>query len=28
VITDDVPEGTIAAGAPARVLRKIEWKED
>jgi acetyltransferase-like isoleucine patch superfamily enzyme len=26
VITGDVPEGTIAAGAPARVLRKIEWR--
>ena len=27
VVTGDVPEGTIVAGAPARVLRKIEWKE-
>jgi acetyltransferase-like isoleucine patch superfamily enzyme len=26
VVTDDVPEGTIAAGVPARVLRKISWR--
>jgi acetyltransferase-like isoleucine patch superfamily enzyme len=26
VVTGDVPEGTVVAGAPARVLRKIEWR--
>ncbi|MEA2254920.1 MAG: hypothetical protein QOG35_965, partial [Solirubrobacteraceae bacterium] len=25
VVTSDVPEGSIAAGAPARVLRPIAW---
>jgi acetyltransferase-like isoleucine patch superfamily enzyme len=26
VVTRDIPKGTIAAGAPARALRPIEWK--
>ena len=26
VVTRDMPAGTIAAGAPARVLREIEWR--
>jgi acetyltransferase-like isoleucine patch superfamily enzyme len=26
VVTGDLPGGTIAAGAPAKVLREIEWK--
>jgi acetyltransferase-like isoleucine patch superfamily enzyme len=25
VVTTDVPAGSIAAGAPARVLRPVEW---
>jgi acetyltransferase-like isoleucine patch superfamily enzyme len=25
VVTTDVPAGSIAAGAPARVLKSIEW---
>jgi acetyltransferase-like isoleucine patch superfamily enzyme len=28
VVTADVPEGSIAAGAPVRVLRPIEWARD
>src|SRR3954465_10369306 len=28
VVTTDVPEGAIAAGAPARVLRPIAWARD
>ena len=27
VVTTDIPEGSIAAGAPARVLKQIEWAE-
>jgi acetyltransferase-like isoleucine patch superfamily enzyme len=27
VVTGNVPEGSVVAGAPARVLRKIEWRE-
>ena len=27
VVTTDIPRGMIAAGAPARVIREIEWKE-
>jgi acetyltransferase-like isoleucine patch superfamily enzyme len=27
VVTTDVPEGSIAAGAPARVLRPIAWAD-
>jgi maltose O-acetyltransferase len=26
VVTKDLPEGVIAAGAPARVIREIEFK--
>ena len=26
VVTGDLPRGTIAAGAPAKVLREIEWR--
>ena len=26
VVTRDVPAGTIAAGAPAKVIREIEFK--
>jgi acetyltransferase-like isoleucine patch superfamily enzyme len=25
VVTGDIPAGSIAAGAPARVLKQIEW---
>jgi len=28
VVTADVPEGSIAAGVPARVLRPIAWARD
>ena len=27
VVTTDIPAGSIAAGAPARVLKQIEWAE-
>jgi acetyltransferase-like isoleucine patch superfamily enzyme len=27
VVTGDIPSGTVAAGAPARVLREIEWRD-
>jgi acetyltransferase-like isoleucine patch superfamily enzyme len=27
VVTTDVPAGSIAAGAPARVLKPIEWSQ-
>jgi acetyltransferase-like isoleucine patch superfamily enzyme len=27
VITRDIPPGVIAAGAPARVIREIEWAQ-
>jgi acetyltransferase-like isoleucine patch superfamily enzyme len=27
VVTTDIPDGSIAAGAPARVLKQIEWAE-
>jgi acetyltransferase-like isoleucine patch superfamily enzyme len=27
VVTGDIPAGSIAAGAPARVLKQIEWAE-
>ena len=28
VVTRDLPDGVIAAGAPARVLREIEWRRE
>jgi acetyltransferase-like isoleucine patch superfamily enzyme len=28
VVTKSLPAGVIAAGAPARVIREIEWKDD
>jgi acetyltransferase-like isoleucine patch superfamily enzyme len=28
VVTEDLPPGTISAGAPARVVKEIEWRSD
>jgi acetyltransferase-like isoleucine patch superfamily enzyme len=28
VVTKDLPPGTIAAGAPAKVVKEIEWRSD
>ena len=28
VVTRDIPPGVIAAGAPAKVIREIEFKPD
>jgi acetyltransferase-like isoleucine patch superfamily enzyme len=28
VVTKDLPPGVIAAGAPAKVLKEIEWRQD
>jgi acetyltransferase-like isoleucine patch superfamily enzyme len=28
VVTRDIPAGTVAAGAPAKVIKEIEFKSD